>query len=113
MIKRTLYFGNPVCLSKKDNQMLIEFPGKDHKDPVSVPIEDIGIVILDNAQLTLSNALLSALQQNCTAVIGCDEKHLPNSLMLPIHAHHAFTEKLYHQIDSSLPLRKNLGNKPS
>ncbi|HAO08537.1 MAG TPA: type II CRISPR-associated endonuclease Cas1 [Chryseobacterium sp.] len=108
MIKRTLYFGNPCYLKKKDMQMYIEFPEKDEKPPVAIPIEDIGILILDSPHITLTHALLAELNENNTAVLSCDNKHMPYGLMLPMFSHHAFTEKMYQQLESSLPLRKNL-----
>lgn len=108
MIKRTLYFGNPCYLKKKDMQLNVEFPEKDAKPAASVPIEDIGILILDNPHITLSNALIAELNQNNVALLSCDAHHLPFGLMLPMFSHHAFTEKMYQQLESSLPLKKNL-----
>ncbi len=89
-------------------QMSIEFPEKENKPPASVPIEDIGILILDSPHITLTNALIAELNQNNVAVLSCDAQHLPYGLMLPIFSHHAFTEKMYQQLESSLPLKKNL-----
>ena len=108
MIKRTLYFGNPCYLKKKDMQMIVEFPEKENKPGTTIPVEDIGIVVLDNPQITLTNALIEALNENNAAIISCDAKHLPFGLMLPMFSHHAFTEKMYEQLESSLPLKKNL-----
>jgi CRISPR-associated protein Cas1 len=108
VIKRTLYFGNPCYLKKRDMQMAIEFPEKEWKPGTSIPIEDIGIVVLDCPQITLSHALIAALGDQNTAIISCDAKHLPYGLMLPMFSHHAFTEKMYQQLESSLPLKKNL-----
>ena len=108
MIKRTLYFGNPCYLKKKDMQMSIDFPEKENKPATSVPIEDIGILILDSPHITLSNALIAELNQNNVAMLSCDAQHLPYGLMLPMFSHHAFTEKMYQQLESSQPLKKNL-----
>jgi CRISPR-associated protein Cas1 len=108
MIKKVLYFGNPCYLKKKDMQLSIEFPEKDNKPPSSIPIEDIGILVLDHPQITLSHALISALSDNAVAIMSCNEQHLPYGLMLPIFSHHAFTEKMYQQLSTSLPLKKNL-----
>ncbi len=105
MIKKTLYFGNPCSLRKKDMQMLIE---AEEREKVTIPIEDIGIVILDNPQIIISQALLSSLIENNAAILISDEKHLPFGLTLPLYSHHAFTEKLYQQLEGSLPLKKNL-----
>ena len=89
-------------------QMNVGFPLEDEKDGTSVPIEDIGLIILDNPHINLTNALLMALNENNTAVISCDSSHLPYGLMLPMFAHHTFNEKLQFQIEASQPLMKNL-----
>lgn len=107
MIKRTLYFGNPCYLKKKQEQLHIGFPEKE-KEPKSVPIEDIGVVVLDNQQITITQGLLTALSENNAVIINCDSRHLPFSLMLPTAVHHAYTEKLRYQLEASVPLRKNL-----
>ncbi len=108
MIKRTLYFGNPAQLRKKDMQLHIELIGSTDLQIVTVPIEDIGMVVLDHPQIMLSQALLASLNENNVAIINCDARHLPYGLMLPLFSHHAFTERMYQQLESSLPLRKNL-----
>lgn len=107
MIKRTLYFGNPAYLKKKMDQLVVEFKDS-HLAAKSIPIEDIGMVILDNSQITITQSLLATLSENNTAILNCDSKHLPYSLMLPMAGHHAFTEKIRAQINASLPLKKQL-----
>lgn len=88
-------------------QLVIEFPD-DNITSKSVPIEDIGIVVLDNTQITITQGLLSALSENNSVIINCDSRHLPFSLMLPTAVHHVYTEKLRYQLEASLPLKKNL-----
>lgn len=108
MIKRTLYFGNPCSLRKKDLQLQITYPAEENKNDGAIPIEDVGLLILDNPQILLTNALLMALNENNTAIISCDTSHLPYGIMLPMFSHHAFTEKLHSQLDASQPLMKSL-----
>lgn len=105
MIKRTLYFGNPCHLKKKQEQLIIEIKDGESK---SVPIEDIGIVVLDNQQISLTTAVLMALMDNNAAVLTTNWQHLPEGLLLPMTEHHTFTEKVRSQFDASEPLRKNL-----
>ena len=82
--------------------------GDDEKENRQVPIEDIGLMVLDHYQVKLTTALMQALIENNSAVLFCDSKHLPAGLMLPFASHHAFTEKMYYQLEASLPLKKNL-----
>jgi len=108
MIKRTLYFGNSCYLKKKDSQLVLEYPKIEEKDSQTIPIEDIGIIILDHPQITISQALIAELNQNNTVILSCDSRHLPFGLMLPLFSHHAFTEKMHQQLECSQPLKKNL-----
>jgi CRISPR-associated protein Cas1 len=108
MIKKTLYFGNPAYLKKSLNQVKVEFPDGSDQEPKTVPIEDIGILILDNPRITITQALLSELLENNTAVLSCDQRHLPLGLFMPMASNHIYTEKLRFQLESSEPLRKNL-----
>ncbi|WP_308603826.1 type II CRISPR-associated endonuclease Cas1 [uncultured Fibrobacter sp.] len=105
MLKRTLYFGNAAYLSFKDNQLVVKTPDGTVK---TAAIEDVGFVILDNSQITLSNVLLSALLENNCAVISCDRTHLPNGLFLPLSSNTLQSERFQAQINASLPLKKQL-----
>jgi len=107
MIKRTLYFGNPAYLHKKQQQLKVINPD-DNSELGSIPIEDIGAVLLDNPQITITHALMASLLERNTAIISCDEKHLPVGLMLPLDGNSIQTERFRYQIDASEPLKKNL-----
>lgn len=112
MIKRTLYFGNPAYLSLKLQQMVITMPSKDagsEKGEVrTIPIEDIGIVILDHRQITITQGLMEMLIDNNCAIITCGSNHLPVGLMLPLYGNTVQNERFRNQIDASLPLKKQL-----
>lgn len=107
MIKRTLFFGNPAYLSTRNEQLIVSFPEKDKPD-ASIPIEDIGYVVLENPQITITNGLLTKLTQNKAAVITCDKQHLPCSFLQPLVGHSEQTERIRHQLNASVPLKKNL-----
>ena len=107
MIKRTLFFGNPAYLSTRNKQLVVNFP-EENKKETTIPIEDLGYVVLENPQITITNGLLCKLVQNKTAVITCDNKHMPCSLLQPLVGHTEQTERMRHQINASLPLKKNL-----
>lgn len=106
MIKRTLYFGNPTYLSLKDEQLSIRLPQTENSK--TIPIEDIGFVVLDNRQITITQGLLDALLENNCALITCDKSHLPTGLMLPLSGNTIQTERFRAQIEASLPLKKQL-----
>ena len=119
MIKRTLYFGNPAYLSLKSKQLVIKLPEAKGDMPdfgvpdsfsfiKTIPIEDIGAVILDHQQITLTQGLLASLLENNCAVITCDTKHMPTGLLLPLAGNTVQNERFRQQLDSSLPLRKQL-----
>lgn len=107
MLKRSIYIGNPAYLKLKDQQLKIEDPiTKEIKG--SVAVEDMGFLILDHAQITLSHPVILSLQQQNVAIISCDDSHLPLGLMLPLTGHVEHSERLKHQINCSEPLRKQL-----
>lgn len=107
MLKRTLYIGNPAYLKLKDNQLQVIDPEtKEIKG--SAAVEDIGFLVLDHYQITLSHQLIVALQGNNVAIVSCDAQHLPFGLMLPMSGHVEHSERLKHQLNVSEPLRKQL-----
>lgn len=110
MIKRTLHFGNPAYLSKRNEQLHIELPDapKLGDNKRAVPIEDIGVVVLDHQQITITHAALAALLQNNAAVITCDDTHHPVGMFLPLDGHDVQSERFRHQITATEPLKKQL-----
>jgi len=112
MIKRTLYFGNPAYLSMRNSQLVIHLPdGNGMEDRVgnnTIPIEDIGVVVLDHKQITVTHGLLEALLANNAAVITCDSSRMPVGMMLPLSGNTTQSERFQAQIDASLPLTKQL-----
>lgn len=112
MIKRTLYFSNPAYLSYRMKQMVIRLvaddPG-DHNEQVrTVPVEDIGVVVIDHQQVTLTSGLMAALLEENVALITCDFRHIPTGLMLTLQGHSSQNERFRNQLDASLPLKKQL-----
>jgi CRISPR-associated protein Cas1 len=78
------------------------------KVEVTKPIEDIGVLVLDNKQITVTSGVLEALLENNCAVITCDSKSMPVGLMLPLYGNTTQNERFRHQLDASLPLKKQL-----
>ena len=112
MIKRTLYFGNPAYLSMRNAQLVINLPDANGMDDRTgkntIPIEDIGIVLLDHKQITITHGLIEALLGNNVALITCDSSRMPVGLMLPLSGNSTQSERFVAQINSSLPLNKQL-----
>lgn len=106
MIKRTLYFGNPAYLKTTNEQLVIELP--ETGETKSAPIEDVGLLILDHQQVTITQALLAKLLANNTAVITCDTTHHPTGMLLSLDGNSLQSQKFQAQIEATIPLKKQL-----
>lgn len=104
MIKRVLCFENPARLSLKLAQMVVELQDVTR----TLPIEDIGVVILDHKQITITHALIDALLANNVAIVTSNDKHLPVGLMLPLDGNTLQSERFRTQVDASEPLKKQM-----
>ena len=118
MIKKTLYFENPAYLSMRNKQLVIKLPEVENNDTLpesfkeknikTIPIEDIGIIIFDNKQITYTSGLMGALVDNNCAIITCGDNRMPIALTLPLDSNTVQSERFQSQIDASLPLKKQL-----
>ena len=109
MIKRTLCIGSPCHLSVRQKQLLIK--PRDERDTQSVPIEDIGFLILENHSITLTIRAVEELSKNNAAVIFCDSRHMPSSMLQGFDVNSAHAEVLQNQIDCRTTLKKQLWKK--
>ena len=118
MIKKTLYFGNPAYLSLRNAQLVIKLPEVENnatlpkmmkrQSEVTKPIEDLGVVVLDNKQITITSGAMEALLENNCALITCDSKSMPVGLMLPLYGNTTQNERFREQLAASVPLKKQL-----
>lgn len=112
MIKRTLFIGNPAYISSANKLLVIKQPDpvlfKQEDDIKTIPIEDIGVLVLEHKQITITNYALEQLVANNTAVITCDSRSMPNGLLLPLYGNTIQSERFSDQINASLPLKKQL-----
>ena len=106
MLKRTLFFSNPFHLSVKGRQLLAT--PKPEGQTRTVPIEDIGFVIIDNRQISVTPTLLEQMVYYNVAVVFCDSRHHPQSMLMNLDGNHLQNEHFRNQIDASEPLKKNL-----
>lgn len=78
MVKKTLCFSNRTRLSLRLGQLVIQLAGSEGEvTTVTRPIEDIGVIILESHDITLTSALMAYLAKSNVAVMICDEKHIP------------------------------------
>jgi CRISP-associated protein Cas1 len=106
MIKRTLYFGNPTYLKTKNEQLVFE--SAEDGELKNLPIEDIGVLIMDHQQITITQALIAKLLENNVALITCDSRHHPTGLMLNLDGHTLQSRKFAAQVEATVPLKKQL-----
>lgn len=105
MIKRTIYISNPAKLTTRDKQLLID---RENEQVVSIPIEDIGFVILDHYGISLSQPVLSRLVDNNVAIVTTNDRHMPNGMFLNLEGHSTQAEHISHQINAKMPMKKQL-----
>jgi CRISP-associated protein Cas1 len=106
MIKRTLYFGNPYYISGKLGQLVIV--NKETEETKTLPVEDIGLVVFDHPQITLSQHAIQLLNKNNTATVFCNKNHLPDAMLFNLDGHQLQNERFRHQTEASAPLKKQL-----
>lgn len=74
----------------------------------TIPVEDIGFILLENQQISITLPLLNALADNNAAVIVCTDKMMPNAMLLNLDSNSVQGERYRDQINASEPLKKNL-----
>lgn len=107
MLKRTIVFSSPVYLSLRNQQLVVSCK----EDPVTtttVPIEDIGAVVIENQQVNITIPLLAALTESEVQVVFCDSKGMPSSMLLGFEGHHLQGETLRNQLSCGEVLKKQL-----
>ncbi len=104
MLKRTLFFANKVSLTTKWEQLVVKTDGLEK----TIPIEDIGFIVIENQEIYISIPTLAKLINNNVAVIFCDSKHMPSSMLLNLDGHYIQQELFSNQIRASEPLKKQL-----
>jgi len=106
MIKRTVFISNPYHLSTKLSQLVLK--EKETKVEKSIPIEDIGFLVLEHPQISFTQSVISLLAQNNTAVVFCSDNYLPVSMLYHIDTNQIQNQLFRAQLSISEALRKNL-----
>ena len=105
---RTILVTKPCRLSMKNLQLVYE--PKD-EPTITVPLEDITVIVLENNQASMSVALLSMCAEKNIALFSCDSYHIPNGLFTPFHQHSRLSQIAHIQRDMKLPLKKQIWQK--
>jgi len=104
MIKKSILVENKTVITTKQQQLVLKSEIRES----TIPIEDIGFLVIDNNECFLSIPAINLLIENNTAVIICSANHLPNGMFLNLNSHHIQQEIFKNQIDASAPLKKQL-----
>lgn len=104
MIKRTILIENKSSITTKNQQLILKSEIRES----TIPIEDIGFLVLDHAEIYLSIPAMNLIVENNTAIIICGSNHLPNGMLLNLNSHHIQQEIFKNQIEASIPLKKQL-----
>jgi len=104
MLKKSILLENKASISTKNLQLVIKSEIRES----SIPIEDIGYIVVDHPEIYLSIPAMNLLIENNTALIICNANHLPNGMFLNLNSHHIQQEIFKNQINASVPLKKQL-----
>lgn len=106
MIKQTLTFQSPVSLSLRNKQLIIQL--KDIDKEITRPIEDIGVIVVENPMVKMTIPLLNELADNNVAVIFCDDHSMPKSMLMTLEGNTTLQETYRYQIEVTLPVKKQI-----
>lgn len=109
MLKRIVCIENPYYLKFNLNQLILE--NRETGATRSVPLEDLGFLMIDHPQVAVSQVLMRELARAGVAVVFCDEKHHPSAILQSFEGNSIQTERYRQQIAASEPLKKTCGSK--
>ena len=104
MLKKTILIENRSSVIMKNQQLVLKTELRES----TIPIEDIGFLVLDHPEIYLSIPAMNFLIENNTSIIVCGNNHLPNGLFMNLNSHHIQQEIFKNQILASVPLKKQL-----
>lgn len=106
MLRRTIEIGTSgTRLSVAHRQLVIERP---EMPKASTPIEDIGVLIVDDRRASYTQSVFIELLGAGATVMVTGHDHLPLGMMLPLDAHHVQTERHRAQVEIGEPARKQI-----
>ena len=78
---------------------------------MSVPLEDITVIVVETNQASMTMALLSRCAEKNIVLFTCDNYHMPNGSFIPFHQHSRLSQIAHIQVSMNLPLKKQLWQK--
>jgi len=84
---------------------------KQSAEEYHVPLEDIGVLLLENHATTLSTALMAACVEHKVALYVCDERHLPCGVLLSYQQHSRQSKVIGEQLNWGESFKKRLWQK--
>jgi len=105
---RSVVIRNKCSLHVKDNQLVIDRAGF---DIVTLPIEDIGVLLIDTFEVNLTVSVLARMAEYGGIIIGCGDNHTPAAISLPLVAHSRQTAIQRTQVELSKPFLKRCWKK--
>lgn len=99
-----IFLSSEARISIKNNQLTLINSNKS----MDYPLEDLNCIMIDNPKTTISFTTLAKLAEYGILTFVCDNKHLPNGILLPFCNHYQTLTMYNNQITMSKPLQKNL-----
>ena len=106
LIKRTIEISRePAHLTVQHSQLVLK---RDGQIVGQAPCEDVGVVLVDQPQVSYSHAALTALAESDAVLVICGRNHLPVAVLLPLADHTQVVWRINEQLAISRPLKKQL-----
>jgi CRISPR-associated protein Cas1 len=106
MAYRHIYVTSAASLSISNNQLLIK-----QTEAYTIPLEDISSIVIENRSVKMTAAALSKIAEYKIALFVCDQKHIPNGLLLPFNSHSRQLKTVQLQFSMSKPFQKRIWQK--
>ncbi len=100
---RSIVISRPSKISVKNNQLVIE-----QEEQLSMPIEDIISVVIENPQVVITIKALEILAENSVTVYVCDNRHIPIGYLLPYYQHSRQFKIIKQQLSQTEPFKKRI-----
>ena len=98
---RSVMISRPATLRRDKFALLVE-----QEQDARVPFEDIAVIVLNHAEITLTHSVLSACGEYGIGLLSTGPTHHPNGVFLPFLPHSRATRMLRLQLALSRPVAK-------